>query len=50
VEKDIIYTMNVKKLMKCLSQIHETIKKELNNNINLVIISVNNSNNYINMI
>ncbi|KAL6625822.1 hypothetical protein U3516DRAFT_583185 [Neocallimastix sp. 'constans'] len=39
VEKDIIYTINVKKLMKCLSQIHETIKKELNNNINLVIIS-----------
>jgi len=34
IEKDIIYTLNVKKLVRYLSQIHEIIKKELSNNLN----------------
>ncbi|OUM69544.1 hypothetical protein PIROE2DRAFT_2404 [Piromyces sp. E2] len=33
IKKNIIYTLNVKKLVRYLSQIHEIIKKELSNNL-----------------
>jgi len=38
VEKNIIYTINVKKLVKSLSQIHGTIKNEINSIVNSVVI------------